>query len=1099
MIDIVIRQVSRGRGDLRISRFDHHRQCTIGRAFVVSITLLLIIFQVGCGGGGSSTPPPPNPGFSVGVQPSSVTLPVGGTVQVEVSVTGTGGFSGTVSVSGSGLPTGVSESPVTFSLTPGQNQSVSLSASSGVAAQSVTLTWTGTAGSLTHSAAANVNVETAPTVSSPTRTTFIRNDSTPIENDDGYIFDLHTARYDTVTKNFFVSNTLLNRVEVYSAQTEQLVTTIPVPAPAAMDFTVTYDLLYVGTLTDYLFVIDPVKLQVVQRIASEVMLPGTSFTPVVPIVLSDGRVLMTTNLSVDGSSLEVMWNPANGTGQNVTSMFNEGIAIMARSGDHTKVLLTPASAANAFLFDASTNSVLTVPVEFGNGIAVGNQDGTRWYVQGYGPVLAVLNGQLQQTAQSTVACCVSDMILSQDQQTIYTSVDGYNNTAAFDATTLQYKGWISSVPVEGFIDAAELKDVDETGLILGLEDHGIALLDASLPLNTGPSNTGFNFGYITPDNAPLNTSEAVKMTVLGSIYSDLSTPNVYFGPTAASNVSLNTPNLTVTAPASPFPGPVNLFTSQSNGNLAIAPDGFSYGPTLVYVPTNASTADGGGPADFFTFGAGSSASSIQFGFGAASATVNSINPGYAFIPYAFLNLQDLEVTMPQGTPGPVGLSLVAPSGSVNLPSGFRYYPALQTFPLSNPGLQQGSYDPTRNQVYFTNIDHVEVFNTLQQSWSTPITLPNGKIARSLQSISLSPDGSTLAIGDTANKSILVLDPDQPNNVTEYASGTVLGPTTVSAVNGAVYFWACGPSGSSEIRKITVATGTTKAIEPTCSEPHDRLSATSDGSEVFAYTAGSLYSVNTAADVATLLLFQVAVADTGDMAITGDGTHSVTAGSILDDNFYFASAITYLDAATIDVAGTYGIKWYPTGSLILQPLTHQVDVIDGNTGLLRDRISLPVTVANAFDASVVDTMDNSLFLITSAGIAELSLTSLPVGIGSVLPSSGSNSGGLTVTVEGTGFDSGTQVQLDGSAVAATVVNNQTLTFVTPAHAAAGVELSIQNSTGQTYVLQDAFTFISGTDQIKPTHAKQPTARKDRRSLTRIPARNRLTVGVPAHPL
>ncbi len=1024
--------------------------------------------------------------------------------QVQVSATGTGGFTGTISVSGSGLPAGVSESPVTFSLTPGQNQSVSLSASGSVAAQSVTLTWTGTAGSLTHNATAKLNVETAPTVSSPTRTTLVRNDSTPIENTNGYPFALQTARYDPVTRNFFVSNTLLNRVEVYSAQTEQLVTTIPVPAPTAMDFTVAYDLLYIGTLTDYLFVIDPVKLQVVQRVASEIMLPSTSFSPIAPIVLSDGRVLMTTNLSIDGSPLEVMWNPANGTGENVTSMFNENIAIMARSGDHTKVLLLPATAANAFLFDASTNSVVTASATFGNTIAVGNQDGSRWYVEGYGPTLAVLNGQLQQIAQSATACCSSDIVLSQDERTVYTSANSSNadyNTAAFDATTLQYKGWISSVPVEGFIGAAELKDMDETGLILGIEDHGVAFLDASLALNTGSSTTGFNFGYITPDNSTLNTATTVKMTVLAGANSDLSTPTVYFGPNAASNVSLSNLVINATASASPFPGPVNVFTSQSNGNLAIVPDGFSYGPTLVYEPTNASVADGGGPADFFTFGAGTSAPSIQFGFGAGSAAVNSISPGYASIPYAFLNLQDLEVTVPQGTPGPVGLSLVAPSGSSNLPNGFRYYPALQTFPLSNPGLQQGSYDPTRNRLYFTNVDHVEVFNTLQQNWSTPIILPNGKTGRSLQSISLSPDGSTLAIGDTANKSILVLDPDQPTNVTEYPSGTALGPTSVSTVNGAVYFWACGPSGSG-LEKLDLNTTTTTALNLACSEPHDRLSGTSDGSEVFAYTAGSLYSINVASDKVTLLLFAVAVADTGDMAITGDGTHSVTAGKILDNNFYFASAITYLDAATIDVSATYGIKWYPTGSLILQPLTHQIDVIDGNTGLLRDRVSLPVTVANVFDASVVDTADNSLFVITSQGIAELSLSSLPVGIGSVLPSSGPTSGGLTVTVRGTGFDSGTQVQLDGSAVSATVVNNQTLTFVTPAHAAAGVELSIQNSIGQTYALQDAFTFISVAGQdipTRPTHAKQPLARRDRRSSTIIPARNRLRIEAPAHPL
>jgi hypothetical protein len=283
------------------------------------------------------------------------------------------------------------------------------------------------------------------------------------------------------------------------------------------------------------------------------------------------------------------------------------------------------------------------------------------------------------------------------------------------------------------------------------------------------------------------------------------------------------------------------------------------------------------------------------------------------------------------------------------------------------------------------------------------------------------------------------------------------------------------------------------MNPVCSEPHDRISATSDGGQVFAYTGGSLYTIDTSNGQLQQRLVLVAIGDTGDMGINADGSHSICAGAILNEGFFFAGVISYLDAATIDVTARYGMKWYPTGSLILQPLEQQLDVIDGNTGLLRDRVSLPVTVANAFDASVVDANDNALFLLTTNGVAELSLISLPIGIGSLTPSSGSTAGGATVTISGDGFDSGTQIEVDGISVPTGFVSAESITFVSPAHSMGGVEVSVQNSSGQTYVLQDAFTFTSSTDKSRSRVTQRtnaPSTAGRRRTPTMGPGRNRI---------
>ncbi|HEY1896632.1 MAG TPA: hypothetical protein VGG62_10190, partial [Terracidiphilus sp.] len=75
------------------------------------------------------------------------------------------GFAGTVAVTISGLPSGVTASPASLSLVPGTAQSTSLTAASGAAAGMPAVNFTGSAGSLTHSAALSLTVQTpAPPV-----------------------------------------------------------------------------------------------------------------------------------------------------------------------------------------------------------------------------------------------------------------------------------------------------------------------------------------------------------------------------------------------------------------------------------------------------------------------------------------------------------------------------------------------------------------------------------------------------------------------------------------------------------------------------------------------------------------------------------------------------------------------------------------------------------------------------------------------------------------------------------------------------------------------------------------------------------------------
>ena len=116
----------------------------------------------------------PSPNYTLTLSPTSLTLTAGAAgAPISVKATAANGFSSAVKVTLTGLPTGVTASPASLSLTPGTAQSTTLTASSSAATASSTVTFTGTSGSLTHSAPLALNVQSAQTTTTaPDVTTF---------------------------------------------------------------------------------------------------------------------------------------------------------------------------------------------------------------------------------------------------------------------------------------------------------------------------------------------------------------------------------------------------------------------------------------------------------------------------------------------------------------------------------------------------------------------------------------------------------------------------------------------------------------------------------------------------------------------------------------------------------------------------------------------------------------------------------------------------------------------------------------------------------------------------------------------------------------
>jgi hypothetical protein len=125
-------------------------------AFVAGLSI------IGCGGG-SSSPPPIPADFIMAVTPSSVSVTQGSASSPAlIAISPLHNFNGSVSVSISGLPSGVTTSPaMPFVIAAGASQSVTFSAATSATLGPVNLNFSGTSGSLSHSAGATMSVTAA--------------------------------------------------------------------------------------------------------------------------------------------------------------------------------------------------------------------------------------------------------------------------------------------------------------------------------------------------------------------------------------------------------------------------------------------------------------------------------------------------------------------------------------------------------------------------------------------------------------------------------------------------------------------------------------------------------------------------------------------------------------------------------------------------------------------------------------------------------------------------------------------------------------------------------------------------------------------------
>jgi len=989
----------------------------------------------GSSGGGQSSSPPVTPDFALSVSPTTLSIQDGQSGTASLSATGSNGFSSAVTVQVSGLPTGVTISPSSISLTPGTPLQITISAAASAPTTTASITFTGTSGTLTHTAQlAMTNSITVTSNTPPFRMRYTRTDAV-IEY--SMWLNAHWIIYNPPTNRFFVTDPFSNRVFVLDAATESMIGTIIVPGAFNVDDTQDHTSLYVGTKIGDIYVIDPVGMVVTKRyVASEI---GPSGFPAYSVlVMGNGTLALlgepATLPRTDGYQEFAFWNPSTNS-ITVTNLLSSGICgppmvdigWFSRTPDRSKLVFASiASDGTLCEIDPSTGTALHAqPGTYVEGMAL--TPDSKWLItfgyngSGTGQAHVLDVGTLAQVAQFPInASWISNtyFFVGPDSKTLYVTCD--TAAYAYDLSSGNELGWLpdfflmftsSGEGAFGPVYGPQFGAMDGTGLIAGPMEEGVAFLDTTT-LRTGAVGSQFTNGYLNPATGPTAGGTQTTWVADGVVGAGITPPtgtisDVYFGSLTASSPSLSSGTITATTPPG-APGPVDVYVLTTDGGVQYVPEGFSYGPSVLEVTPNA-TAAGGGPGMIFGYGFGATSSnevpsSLQVKVGGASATITAFYPyGYGIL-YPPFPLEAFSYTIPPGTAGSsADVTVTSSSGSTSVHNAMTYLPALQQYPLTSASLAQGIYDPHRDVYYFTDATKIQVFSRTQGAWLAPITIPAPYTPKRLWGVALSPNGDNLAVSDATGGAIYVLNPDAPSTVRGFSipqyQGYVQSPLGIAISDaGIAYYWTI-PVGavSMHFNKLDTSSGTVtaydnclnSATEPLCvllpnptSSNYLRTAISGDNSKVFGNGGGTVFVLDTATDTASYATLPSFFTDTPldfDLSLSADQTRLAATGYSYDSNLNAESCLELNMRESKNLSYLYGEKLSPNGALLFQPTTVGIDVLDGRLYVLLDRIALPITPSSQYDALVSDGTDNILVAITgtnSDGVAVIDLRSIP---------------------------------------------------------------------------------------------------------------------------
>lgn len=1067
-------------------------------AFALSEALLFASL-VSCGGGSSSPPPSPgpSPSFTISVSPQNQSVDLGQSATLNLSVNAQNGFNQSINVSLTGLPSGVTSSPASsFSMTTA-GQAVTLTASSSAPLGSSTITFNASSGDLKSSAQASVSVTQGPPGLANDRTSFVRTDDTPL-----------AVVYDSVHQLVFASALHLNCVDVISRVTQHVLQCIPVPAPMGLSLSADGTQVLVGTQVGEVAWIDTQSLRVVRRdvVPQLPQVPGfiegfNYLAPMQVYQVANGKVFLFPSFGTPAVSpiyttpaSVAEWDPSTGVTKSRPDGGTGGV--ISFSGDHTKIVASGGTGANAVLYDSSSDTFAQIANTANLFVAI-NPAGSQLVSIDNTSLIRFYNLQLQQLGSVALNSCCTPFptvgIYSSDSRYLYVAYapqpTGLHQLITIDATSFQVVGAAADLSNQLTHFGGSFPGIpmaaDSTGLVFETGDHGVTTVDASDVRSFANPQIVNGFIVATPDEGPLNQATATQFTT--GIFATL--PDIFFGNQAGLNPNLNGPGqLQATAPPSGTPGPVNVKAVEANGVMALMPQGFTYGSLPIQYGLFAAGPAGGVLADLFGYGYGVdlSGANINATIGSTSATVKTKTlfpgevPGYPF------PLQHLVVSVPAGSIGPQDITVTAPTGTATYQKAFHYLKRVVDYPSADHFLYI-LYDPHRNNLYLSATDHIDVFSLATNSFAAPITVPSKGGTSLILGLALTPDGSKLLAANQSDQSVAIINPDNPSSGAQAVS---IPPTAVSSNPGPFQI----ATTSTNQAFITVTTGNavsggqtfiydldlstlqvTTANLPAGFGPNlnnNYIQGSADGTVVVEATSnssgGPVLSWQALSGTWQLHMFEGQFLE--DAAMSGDGNVLAVNSEadlsgfpfpyLLDPQLDLTAQVNFPEFQSIQEGPTLQLD--QSGALLYAVNGAGVDITDTRTGQLRERILLteqilsgPTEVLQTPSKVMATTPGGEhIFLLTTAGLTIVDLDSVPLGIGSVTPTAGPV--GSTVTVRGTGFVNGTSVTVSGITAAVSFVDPSTVKVTIPATAQNGAaQFTLTNPDGTTFSLDAAF--------------------------------------------
>jgi hypothetical protein len=1087
----------------------------------IGIFALLPVLCAGCGGGGGSAvvqpPPPPAADFSITLSSASLSLSQGATgPPVALSVSGQNGFTGAVQVTLTGLPTGVASNPAsTFSVPSGANTAIVFGAATNAPTGNFTVTAQGVSRSLSHSATLALAVQASSAALLP-RTTYARTDAVAAFDDPLGEPRHRRIAYDAANKHAFVANRAMNRIEVFSSADQTRVAQITLSAASSADLSADGATLWVGTTTEQAVAIDTATLKIKSRNGIRPLSPIPNIVfdrPEELLPMSNGKIMMRLRQSASVQSLLAIWDPVANSLTNLTSvepaLFQNGLGTMARTGDHTKLIVAANDASGeAAIFDA-TGATIAGPQGLGAGtipLVAANPDGTRFaveFVSAGAAQLFLFDAAFSQVAPP-VSLSAQGLVFSRDGNFLYASESAAGSPLIeiFDGHTMQPIGQVPDASIQGV--HSEIEEVDETQLLFGIANRGVSFIDAAKPVALPSSVPSFvSVPAAQPSQGPFTGATATLLA--GQNFE--SSAQIKFGQQLAAAPTVSPTQIQVAAPPSVVSGAVNVTAYFPSGWLTVAPDAFSYGPQILEVLPNGGSKTGGEAIQIYGYGFGSDAVQITAQIGGATATVQlvenvtSIAPSLALDATYPFPLQRITLLTPPGAPGRADITVKSEAGATTSTRAFQYMQSAQVF--DKPALYKFVlYDRKRQWLYLSNTDHVDVFDlTAAQFHATGINPPGGPPPNAaVRGLSLTPDASQLVVADFGAQSVYLLNPDAGTGTTVPVGGVAgflnSGPARVAATSAQTVFVAMSGQGSSSgVCSSCLSQLNLSASPPTVQPaPQPEVTSLTGAPLVQADAAGDTvflaYDAATGGPVGTWSAaapnqFTISFAEESaiDVAAASDGTvfasRASAAAEIRGPDLTLAATPASPELEQIPTRVLVpGFALHPTGALLYQPfltgpapaappatgIQGGVDILDAHTGLLRLRIFLPeplATLSTDIDALhgsflAVDENGQRIFALTTSGLTVVQLADVPLSIGTIAPASAAAAGGTTLTIRGSGFQSGATVTIGGKSAVAKFVDINTLTVTTPPLTAGPQQVLVTNPNGDSYALDAAFT-------------------------------------------